>query len=67
MFNKFFNIFRFCIGFRLLCLCACLVLVIVTFYQLILTLFIPCFANVAISLIEFCTLICLIFYTIFGY
>lgn len=66
MFNNFFNLIRACVGLRLIFLLLCLVLIVITFYQLILTLFIPCFYNVLIALVEFCILVCLSFYVIFG-
>jgi len=67
MFNNFFNIFRFCVGFRLFCLLGCIVLTIILFYQFIIALFIPCFLYTLLLFGEFCLLISLIFYTIFGF
>lgn len=65
MFNKLLNLCRFWVGLRLVGLIACLILIIITLYQMILTLFVPCFANVLILLIEFVTLLCISFWIIF--
>jgi len=65
MFNKLINLCRFWVGLRLIGLIVSLILVIITLYQMILTLFLPCFGNVLILLIEFVSLICISFWVIF--
>ena len=67
MFRNMCNLFRIWFGFRLLCFVVTLILVIITFYQLLITLFTPCFGNAIILLIEYLALVCLCFYTIFGF
>jgi len=67
MFNNFFNFFRLCAGWKLLIFLSVLILMIITFYQMLITLFAPCFGNVFILLLEYCTLICLGFWAIFGF
>ena len=44
MFNKLLNLCRFWAGLRLVGLITCLILVVITLYQMIITLFVPCFA-----------------------
>ena len=66
MFNKFFNFFRLCAGWKLFFLIMVIILMIITFYQMLITLFAPCFGNVFILLLEYATLICLGFWLIFG-
>lgn len=65
MFNKLLNLCRFWAGLRLVGLITCLILVVITLYQMIITLFVPCFANVLILLIEFISLLCISFWLIF--
>ena len=65
MFNKLLNLCRFWAGLRLVGLITCLILVVITLYQMIITLFVPCFANVLILLIEFISLLCISFWIIF--
>lgn len=67
MFNRFLGLLRIYIGFRLLSLIGCVVISIVLTYQLILTLFIPCFYNVIIALILYLIFLSLLCWTIFGY
>ncbi len=67
MFRKIIAFLGLCLGWRLFCFVISLVLIIIIFYQLLLTLFIPCFSNVIILLILYCSLICIAFWTIFGY
>ena len=43
-----------------------IILMIITFYQMLITLFAPCFGNVFILLLEYIALICLSFWLIFG-
>ena len=62
MFNKLLNLCRFWAGLRLVGLITCLILVVITLYQMIITLFVPCFANVLILLIEFISLLCISFW-----
>ena len=66
MFNNFFNFFRLCAGFKLFLFLMVLMLMIITFYQMLITLFAPCFGNVFILLLEYISLICLGFWLIFG-
>jgi len=66
MFNNFFNFFRLCVGFKLFIFLCVFVLTIITFYQLIITLFTPCFGNAFILLIEYVSLVTLSFWLIFG-
>ena len=66
MFNNFINLLRFWAGLKLLCLLLCMALIVIIFYQLLITLFVPCFINVVVLLFEFIGLICLGFFTIFG-
>ncbi|MEE1371708.1 MAG: hypothetical protein U0K48_06135 [Bacilli bacterium] len=66
MFNNFFNFFRLCAGFKLFLFIMVSMLMIITFYQLLITLFAPCFGNVFILLLEYIALICLSFWLIFG-
>ena len=65
MFQKLLNLCRFWVGLRLLGLIAALILVIITLYQMLICLFIPCFWNVLILLIEFLSLIFITFWIIF--
>jgi len=65
MLNKFFNCFRWFVGLKLIFLLMVLALVIVIFYQFIITLILPCFINVLVLLIEFSMFICLLFYIVF--
>ena len=65
MFNNFFNWFRLCTRWRLFFLILFLILMVITLYQMLITLFAPCFGNVFILLLEYCTLICLGFWVIF--
>ena len=65
MFNKLLNLCRFWAGLRLVGLITCLILVVITLYQMIITVFVPCFANVLILLIEFISLLCISFWLIF--
>lgn len=67
MFNNFFNIFRLCLGWRLFCFVSCFALTIILIYQFIIALFVPCFLYTLLLFFEFMLLICLIFYTIFGF
>jgi len=67
MFKNLCNLFRIWFGWRLFCFVLTLILVIVTFYQMLLTLFIPCFGNVLILIFEYIALICICFWTIFGF
>ena len=67
MFNNFFNWFRLCVGFKLFLLLIVLMLMVITFYQLLITLFAPCFGNVFILLLEYLGVICLGFWVIFGF
>ena len=66
MFNNFYNFFRLCVGWKLFFLLLTLILMIITFYQMLITLFVPCFGNVFILLLEYIALICLTFWVIFG-
>jgi hypothetical protein len=45
MFNNFFNFFRLCAGFKLFLFLMVLMLMIITFYQMLITLFAPCFGE----------------------
>lgn len=67
MFRNFLGFFAVCLGWRLFCFILALVLIIITFYQLLITLFLPCFGNVLILIFEYCALITVSFWTIFGY
>lgn len=67
MFNNFFNFFRLCAGFKLAIFMSVLILMVITFYQMLITLFAPCFGNVFILMLEYLTLICLGFWVIFGF
>lgn len=67
MFNRFTYLLRAYVGLRLLSLICCVILSIVITYQLIITLFIPCFYNVIIALILYLIFLSLLCWTIFGY
>lgn len=67
MFNNFFNFFRLCVGFKLIVFLLTLMLMIITFYQMLITLFVPCFGNVFVLLLEYLGLICIGFWLIFGF
>lgn len=66
MFNNFFNFFRLCVGLKLFLLITVLILMVITFYQMLIALFSPCFGSVFILLIQYMALICLGFWLIFG-
>ena len=65
MLNRFFNCFRWFVGFKLICLLLVLALMVVIFYQFIIALILPCFINVLVLLCEFAMFISLLFYLIF--
>lgn len=65
MFNNMFNVCRNFVGWRLFCFIGALILSIITFYQIIIMLFIPGFWCAFITLMEFGLLIFLIFCTFF--
>jgi len=67
MFNNFFNFFRLCVGFKLVIFISVLILMVITFYQMLIALFSPCFGSVFILLFEYLALICLGFWLIFGF
>lgn len=67
MFNRFTGLLRAYIGLRLLALIGCIILSIIITYQLIITLFIPCFYNVILALILYLIFLTLLCWTIFGY
>jgi hypothetical protein len=66
MINNLYRLISCCVGLKLLAVLVVLILPIIILYQLILTLFIPCFYNVLIVLVQFCILISLLFWCIFG-
>lgn len=64
--NNLNRFFRNCIGFKFYVAIICVIILpIVTIYQLILTLFIPCFYNVLILLVQYLLLLSLWFWTLF--
>ena len=65
MFNRFLKFLTFFAGLRLLCFIGSLILIIIILYQMLITLFIPCFSNVLILLIEYLVLLSLIWYVVF--
>jgi hypothetical protein len=66
MFNNFFNFFRLCVGIRLFLFISVLILMVITFYQMLIALFTPCFGSIFILLIEYMLLICFGFWLVFG-
>lgn len=65
MMNNFLNCFRLFIGLKFITFLLTILISIFLFYQIIITMFLPCFINVFIILIEYLLLICLFFYTVF--
>lgn len=64
--NNFNRFIRGCIGFKLYIAFFCLVILpIVTIYQLIISLFIPCFYNILILLVQYILLLVLWFWVLF--
>lgn len=64
--NNFNRFMRSCIGLKLYAAIGfCIILPIITFYQLIISLFIPCFYNIMILLVEYLIFIFLLFWTLF--
>lgn len=64
--NNLNRFLRSCIGLKFFAAIGFIIILpIIIFYQLILSLFIPCFYNIMILLIEFVIFFCLIFWTLF--
>jgi len=66
MLNNIYKLVSCCVGIKLIAIIFALILPIILVYQMILTLFIPCFANVLIILILYCVHISLLFWCIFS-
>jgi len=65
MFNRFLKLLTFFVGLRLLAFIGSLILSIIIFYQLLIALFVPCFSNIIILIIEYMIFISLICYVVF--
>ncbi len=66
MLNNFGRFLRGFIGLKLWLAIFCIIILpIITVYQLIISLFIPCFYNILILLIQYIVLICLWFFILF--
>lgn len=64
--NNFGRFIRNCIGIKIYIACFCLIILpIITLYQLIISLFIPCFYNILILLVQYLLLITLSFWIFF--
>jgi len=65
MLNNLYKLISCCVGLKLIAAIMILILPFIILYQIIITLFIPCFYNVLIILVLFCLLISLLFWCIF--
>lgn len=64
--NNFSRFIRNCIGFKIyIAIFVLVILPIITFYQLIISLFIPCFYNVLILVVQYLMFIFLGFWILF--
>lgn len=64
--NNFGRFIRNCIGFKIYVAIFCLVILpIITFYQLIVSLFVPCFYNILILMVQYLLFIILGFWILF--
>lgn len=64
--NNFSRFIRGCIGIKIYtALFAFIILPIITVYQLLVSLFVPCFYNILILLIQYIILLGLLFWTLF--
>ena len=64
--NNFGRFIRGCIGIKIYtALFAFIVLPIITVYQLLVSLFVPCFYNILILLVQYLILLGLVFWTLF--
>ena len=64
--NNFNRFIRGCVGFKIYTSIFCLIILpIITIYQLIISLFVPCFYNILILLVEYLLLIFLWCWTLF--
>lgn len=64
--NNFFRFIRGCIGIKIYtAILTFIILPIITVYQLIVSLFVPCFYNVLILLVQYFILLSLLFWTLF--
>ncbi len=67
MIGNIFNLFKLCIGWRLLCLVFTFILSIIVLYQAILLLFFTIKINAMLLLIEYIAFLWCGCYSIFGY
>ncbi len=64
--NNFYRFIKGCVGFKIYSAIFCLIILpIITIYQLIVSLFVPCFYNVLILLVQYLLLIGLLVWTLF--